>query len=188
MGWRPPPPPPEFGGPCELCFPAAQTPKRMIASFSGIEPCHGAIPPVYGSIPSSVLITNAGGCEWGGWAGVSWYCLYRTGLWGSSLWLAADDGAAVFDGFSATPCTYGFRNRADCLFPATYIASGGAGSLIWRANIYPSVADVCELVGFPNDLNTKFDCTPIDETHNLFHFYRKGWTRDMLFNIDMNAL
>jgi len=188
VGYRPPPPPPEYGAPCELCFPSAKTPAQMLASFSGIEPCHGGIPGIYGNIPQNILLTNTGGCEWSGSAGPTWWCSYNTAPGGSAIWLAADDGAGVFSGVSSSPCSTTFQNKADCAFPATYIASKGNCQLTWRADVLASIKAICELVGFPNDLLTKFDVTPVDETYCLFHFYREGWARDLLVKIDMTAL
>lgn len=188
MGYRPPPPPPEYGTPCDLCFPAGKTPYEMIAFFSGIEPCEGFDHEKFGSIPTSVILTKATGCWWYGNAPPSWYCSYETTATISKLWLAGNHVDCVFHGETSSPCVFSFSNIANCEEPWAYIGSGGNGTVLWRADTLKSIKAVCEAVGMPNDLDTKFDVTPIDATHNLFHFYRAGISKDLLVKIDMTAL
>jgi hypothetical protein len=157
----------EYGNDCLLCFDPSTTPKKIRATFSGIECCPG----LDGILPNNtVFILNQSPGD-----PCAWYNFDYTNLY-VAFWVRepfsylavnrlVDPIGFVFAGEGTTPCSLSFSNALECPGNNT---TGGVGHVWYEPDNWPEVlANIYNFCPGPGTLFDRTPCTNLDQIIKL---------------------
>lgn len=177
MGWRTWPGYELFGNNCLECFPVDETPKKIVAYFSGIELTDTQHPDEPGPPRSSWALEQDvdNPCFWWQDDPPHWGCGYYAKDNGDSriaLWYGA---FSYFASVIEETCITAFANQNLDIGPPISGINGDA-QVFWRPeSSSPSVRGIMKKINMEPHRNTMFEGFPLDATYAVAKFCR---TRD----------
>lgn len=164
----------EYGDNCAICFPAGQTPKYLMVSFTGILPGEFYDPAIYPPIPNRLFKLEQkpfDPCRFEFRAGDYWV-VFNIGGYNTTMSVLNYSGAYIF--FIAGPlpaCKWAGQNNYQD--PGGRITYKGRYQIAWLAPVGTvSLRNAVEAMGFDPDDDIVIDWFPFSNTQMVVRVVR----------------
>jgi len=151
----------EYGNDCLTCFPPNLTPKKLYATFAGIQFTPGPLwgTPMNGTYELNQKLPAPNIWEYKNGADIILFYLYSTS---SRIYFTTAEGYDVFYKINPTKCSYAFTNQHQA--PPAIGWYGGKCQISWKEPVFcPSHAAVLQQMVIARQAGTMVEVGPIDD-------------------------